>query len=84
MLIRLNTPVEINGATIRAIQLRQPGKAARKRILAAQGAEPLAQAIEMVSALTGLTTAQVEELEPEDFHNVTEAAIAYVARSRRA
>ena len=80
MLIHLKTPIEIKGETIRAIQMRQPGKAARKRISAAQGGEPLAQAIEMVSALTGLTTAQIEELEPADFHNVTEAAIAYVSR----
>lgn len=85
MLIRLATPIEQNGSTIRAIQLRQPGKVARKRILAAQGiADPLSASIEMVAALTGLTPAQVEELEPADFHKVTEAAIAHVARSRRA
>jgi hypothetical protein len=85
MLIRLATPIELRGSTIRAIQLRQPSKAARQRILTARGiADPLTASIEMVAALTGLTAAQVEELEPADFQRLTEGAIGFLKRQRRA
>lgn len=83
MLIRLATPIELGGSTIRAIPLRQPSKAARQRILAARSiADPLTASIEMVSALTGLTVAQVEELAPDDFQRLTEGAIAFTKRGR--
>lgn len=85
MLIRLATPIELGGSTIRSIQLRQPSKAARQRILTARGiTDPLTASIEMVAALTGLTAAQVEELEPGDFQRLTEGAIGFLKRQRRA
>ena len=85
MLIRLATPIELGGSTIRSIQLLQPSKAARQRILTARGiTDPLTASIEMVAALTGLTAAQVEELEPADFQRLTEGAIGFLKRQRRA
>lgn len=84
MLIRLAAPLELKGSTIRAVQLRDPGPKARKRVHRALRLEdPMDQAIEMVSALTGLTVAQVEELSPFDFQRLTEGAISFINRQRR-
>lgn len=83
MLIRLAAPLELEGSTIRAVQLRQPGPKVRKRVYRAMRLEdPIDQAIEMVSALSGLTVAQVEELSPFDFQRLTEGAISFINQRR--
>ena len=84
MIVQLINPIQINGAAIRAIQIQQPSETARQRIMAARSIpDRLTAAVEMVSALTGLTVEQVEELDTTDFTRVAEAAIAHVARRRR-
>lgn len=78
MLIRLTDPIEIEGATIRAIQLRTPSAAGLHAIRAAR--DPIARRIAAVVACSGLPEAVLDEMDTGDFTAISDAAIAYAAR----
>jgi hypothetical protein len=82
VLIRLTDPIEIEGATIRAIQLRTPSAAGLSAIRAAR--DPIARRIAAVLACTGLPAEVLDEMDTGDFAEISDAAIACAARSRRA
>jgi hypothetical protein len=82
MLIRLATPIEHNGSTIRAIQLRTPSAAGLHAIREAR--DPIARRVAAVVACTGLPEAVLDEMDTGDFTEISEAALACAARSRRA
>lgn len=82
MLIRLTNPIEHNGSTIRAIQLRTPGTVELHAIRAAR--DPIARRVAAVVACSGLPEEVIDELDTGDFTAISEAAIACAARSRRA
>lgn len=78
VLIRLTDPIEIEGTTIRAIQLRTPSAAGLHAISAAR--DPIARRIAAVVACTGLPEELIDELDTGDFTEISDAAIAYAAR----
>jgi hypothetical protein len=78
VLIHLTTPIEIDGSTVRAIELQSPSSAGLHAIREAR--DPIARRVAAVLACTGLPEAVIDELDTGDFTEISDAAIACAAR----